>query len=251
MAGSSTVLPIAELWAGMYDTACRHVKMIVEGGRSTYGATRVCANPAFGSPVMIGHMSRPWKDEEAITSNGYLYKCQFPGDTSRSVIQIEVAIDGLTLAVQKGGTAEACIGALGGLTTDQIRWMYSSYNLQELSDSGWSSTSRASSDDNDDTHLWSELSTSASCPETEIISGADILSGTYSSFVELVFPDAASGETFDLTRPSGYTNSAVDDDLIGFLLKNDAGISFLVTLIITETLKQSTQLPSKILKEHS
>jgi phosphate transport system substrate-binding protein len=226
IAGSSTVLPIAELWAGIFDAACS-VKISVEGGGSTFGATRVCANPAFGSPVMIGDMSRPWKDEEAVTSDGYLYKCVAPGDTSRSAIQIEVAIDGLTFAVQKGGTADACIGAIGGLTTDQIRWMYSSYNAQKLSDSGWSSAALVSSDANDDTHLWSELSTSASCPETEInISGADSLSGSYSSFVELVFTDAANGETFDLARPSGYTNSAVDEDLVDFLLANDDGISY-------------------------
>lgn len=62
-------------------------------------------------------MSRDWKSSEATTSDGYTYNCI---DSSRSAIQIEVAIDGLSVAVKKGGLAQRCIDKLGGLTIDQL-----------------------------------------------------------------------------------------------------------------------------------
>lgn len=59
IAGSSTVRPVADIWAGMYEVGC-DVVIEVFGGGSGAGAARVCANSGagLGGPVEIGDMSR-------------------------------------------------------------------------------------------------------------------------------------------------------------------------------------------------
>jgi len=99
IAGSSTVYPVARLWSSIYQIGCPGNVVAVEGGGSSVGAGRVCGNPEHGDPIDIGDMSRHWKDSEAtVSSNGFLYQCLEPGDATRSAIQIDVAIDGLTVA---------------------------------------------------------------------------------------------------------------------------------------------------------
>jgi ABC-type phosphate transport system substrate-binding protein len=177
IAGSSTVLPIAMLWAEGYSAICTGTEITVESGGSSAGAARVCADETSGTPVEIGDMSRPWKDTEATAAGDGVYNCVV-GDTSRSAIQIDVAIDGLSVATQTGGAGNLCIESLGGLTTDQLRWIFSSYGEVALIASGWDVSALANSDGDDTTHLWSELS--ADCPAVEImISGPDSESGTY------------------------------------------------------------------------
>ncbi|MEC7483347.1 MAG: substrate-binding domain-containing protein, partial [Candidatus Thermoplasmatota archaeon] len=91
IAGSSTVLPLAEIWAEYYQENCEGVTITVESGGSGGGAGRVCANSAKGTPVDIGDMSRDWKDTEATRGDdGYTMDC-LSGDTSRSARQIQVA----------------------------------------------------------------------------------------------------------------------------------------------------------------
>ena len=72
----------------------------------------------------------------------------------------------------------ACMVILGGLTLDQLRWIFSNYTEAELIATGWDPSSLANSDGNDATHLWSELSDSCAGAEIKIV-GADSESGTY------------------------------------------------------------------------
>ncbi|CAB9522085.1 phosphate binding protein [Seminavis robusta] len=226
IAGSSTVFPVAQIWSEIYRIGCPQVSFVVDGGGSSVGAGRVCGNPEHGTPVDIGDMSRQWKDKEAEVVNGHLYNCKEPGGTSRSVIQVDVAIDGLTVAVKEGGTAWKCIQTLGALTVDQLRWIYSDYNDAQLEETGWDPSSLKNSDRNSQTHLWSELD--ERCPRVEIrIAGADDLSGTYEYFLETVLVDHDNGETFDLNRPGfGYENSAVDEDLVAYVQQFAESISY-------------------------
>jgi len=96
----------------------------------------VCANLEKGSPVDIGDMSRGWKEEEAKESLGFLYDC-LKGDTERSAMQVPVALDGVTVTTGLGGPAGECVGILGGLTVDQLRWMFSDYTESQLEATGW------------------------------------------------------------------------------------------------------------------
>jgi phosphate transport system substrate-binding protein len=111
------------------------------------------------------------------------------------------------------------------LTIDQLRWIFSNYTAELLESTGWDPTSLANSDDDDTTHLWSELS--ADCPEVEIkIAGHDSGSGTYDYIAETIFADMDNGESFDLKRPDGYFNSAADPDIIDFLIANEDAIGY-------------------------
>mmetsp|Transcript_30420 Transcript_30420/g.73926 ORF Transcript_30420/g.73926 Transcript_30420/m.73926 type:complete len:472 (+) Transcript_30420:638-2053(+) len=224
IAGSSTVRPVADLWASIYSSFCA-VGIIVEGGGSSNGAGRVCGEVSRGTPVEIGDMSREWKDNEATEVNGYRYDC-LVGDTSRSAIQIDVAIDGLTVATSSSGHARECIEIMGGLTTDQLRWIYSSYNDEQLESTGWNPTSVPNSDRNSQTHKWNELN--SQCRNVEIrIAGPDEESGTYEYFLETVLTDHDNGETFDVFRPGfSYFNSENDDELVDYIFTNSEAISY-------------------------
>lgn len=215
IAGSSTVWPVAVVWAAVYSSFC-DVEITVEGGGSSAGAGRVCGNEDHGSPVLMGSMSREWNKDEAQEQNGFLYECLL-GDTTRSAIQVDVAIDGLTVAVAGLGVAQECIEILGGLTTDQLRWIYSNYNDQLLEETGWDPKSVPNSDRNSQTHKWNELH--KDCNNIEIrIAGADDLSGTYEYFLEAILVDHDNGETFDVFRPGfSYFNDKDDDILVDYI----------------------------------
>lgn len=119
-------------------------------------------------------MTRNFRDSEASTTNGYGYDCV---GSDRNVIQIETATQGLTVAVKKGALAEKCIEKLGGLTIDQLRWMFSNFVEADLRDNGWSDDAVLNSDGNPNTKYWSELMDDPACPETQIkIVGPDSLS---------------------------------------------------------------------------
>ena len=91
IAGSSTVLPIAQKWAEAYGANCSGVTVSVESGGSSNGAGRVCGEEARGTPVDIGNMSRDWKDSEASRmADGYTLQC-LVGDTSRKAVQVDVS----------------------------------------------------------------------------------------------------------------------------------------------------------------
>ena len=64
-------------------------------------------------------------------------------------------------------TASHCIGLLGGLSIDQLRWIYTSSPKDTLDHSGWDTAALPFSDGNDATHLWSELD--ENCSATEIL----------------------------------------------------------------------------------
>lgn len=226
IAGSSTVFPLAELWADEYMKSCPGITITVESGGSSSGASRVCASDKNGgTPVDIGDMSRQWFEKEALVSpNGYLYQCVI-GEGSRSVIQVDVAIDGLSIAALKNGTAATCVEKIGGLTTDQLRWIYTNYGPDDLLATGWDSSSITNSDGNDETHLWSEID--ARCEAVEIIiAGPDPESGTFEYFLETILIDLDNGETFDPNRPKGYYNSTKDEDIVKYTEDNGAVVAF-------------------------
>lgn len=188
IAGSSTVYPIAVAWRDAYLELCPGLDITVEEDGSSNGAARVCdASDEGASAVDIGDMSRDWESDEGIPqANGYIYDCA-AGDTSRSAIQIDVALDGLSVTAVGAGTAASCIETLGGLTLHQLRWMFTSYSDAELEATGWDPASVPNNDGNESTHLWSELD--ASCEASEIsIAGPNEDSGTHEYFAETVSP---------------------------------------------------------------
>ena len=253
IAGSVVLQPLAKTWGAAYTAQCK-AKVTVEGGGSSDGAKRVCGDTSKGSAVDIGTLTRAWKSTEAtVSSDGFTYQCAI--GTKPKVVQIDVAIDGLTVILKKGSLPDVCIKALGGLTFPQLRWIFSSYSSSKLAATGWPTTALANSDKNDKTHLFSELS--ASCPNTEIkLAGLNSTFGTYTYFLETILTDFANGETFDLLRPSGAAfkgttseNATValvkgDSNTIGFVSYSTYGKSKTVVNAISIKNKAGFIVPS-------
>ena len=220
IAGSTTVEPIALAWGAAYRAQCG-ATVTVSGGGSSSGAQRVCGVTSAGTAVDIGAMSRAWKTTEATVSSGYKYKCII--GTSPNVSQIDVAIDGLVVILKKNSLPAKCTSALGGLTFNQLRWIFSSYSRTQLTGSGWSTATLGNSDNNEATHLFSEIS--ASCPETEIkLVGPTSVFGTHTYFLETILINNTAGETFaTTTRPAAARYFGTTSDAATITrVKNDS-----------------------------
>jgi len=224
IAGSPTVKDIAHVWTQVYNLACP-VSITLQTGGSTEGASRLCDRD-----VDISMMTRDWVDEESLEQDmNFIHRCedieqQYSGAMPASAIQLEVATDGLTFVVPKEGSAERCIRVLGGLTHDQLRWMYSSYSDRELVETGWDSTSLKNSDGSSETHLWSELD--PRCEPVEIRLSGDYLDGdAFATFAKAVFDGMDDGEHVGQDRPTGYF-AQESLELLVYLLKYKGGISY-------------------------
>ena len=224
IAGSTSVQPIAAAWGIGYNAQCGAIVIPYAGG-STSGARRVCAVPSAGTTVDIGAMSRAWRSTEAIVSPPYNYNCVI--GTMPTVVQIDVAIESLVVILKKNLLPDICIAALGGLTLNQLRWIFSTYSRTKLIATGWPASAIPYSDGNDNTHLYSELS--ASCPATEIkLVGPTSAFDTYTYFLETILTDYANGETFALaTRPTGagYFGTTTDTATVTKVTNDSTGAS--------------------------
>lgn len=220
IAGSTTVLPIAQSWAEGYEAKCPGVTVVVEGGGSSVGARRVCNRTDAGTAVDIGNMSRNWRigSEVNVTDAATgQYICN-QGTRTREVVQVDVAVDGLTVVLINGGLVAQCLRKLPGkgLSIDQLRWIYSNYTAAQLTAAGWNGAAALNnSDASDATHRWSEISNL--CPSAEIkLASPGLLSGTYDFFKEVVLPNATEG--IATNRPGApLVTSEDDEELVQFV----------------------------------
>merc|ERR1711988_995334 len=129
--------------------------MVVDDGSVLHdadAASRICATTddddddgtSSSSPVEVAIMSRDfYHDTEAVPiveeeddddDDGFTYRCVM-GDntttilmTTRTVTQIDLSVRAVALVVNATGVASDCLDALGGgLTTHQLRWVYSNF----------------------------------------------------------------------------------------------------------------------------
>jgi ABC-type phosphate transport system substrate-binding protein len=220
VAGSNIVFPLVDAWADGYRARCPGVNVSVEAGASTAGGRRVCGLLSAGTVVDIGTLSRKWNipAEVSITDEAAgRYICN-QGDKSRKIQQVEVALDGLTMALVSGGLAAQCLRKTPGLTIAQLRWMYSNYSeiQQGLDTQEKVKAVIPNSDGNTTSRNWRELH--VSCPVTNIrIAGREVTSGTAQFFQEVVFSLRASGESFETRREGGYFNSTVDETVVNYI----------------------------------
>jgi ABC-type phosphate transport system substrate-binding protein len=218
VAGSTTVEPIARAWAEGYQAKCPGTTVNVTGGGSTIGARKVCNLTSAGFPVEIGNMSREWRlGSEVNQTAPFKYVCN-QGDKTRTVTQVEVAIDGLSVVLLNGGLVAQCVrnnvtGA--GLTIDQLRWIYSNYTRAQLLASKWNASALGNADNDDATHRWSELN--AACPAVEIkLASPGLLSGTFTFFKETVLPNATEGIATNRLGAPLFTSDD-DEELVQFV----------------------------------
>ena len=233
IAGSSTVFPVASAWAQEYMKRCSGKDITIAGGGSGAGASRMCSTDS--DHVQIGDMSRGWKSSEAaVSEDGYTYDCL---DSEVSATQLQVAIDGLSVVVKRGGDADKCIAAMGGLSVAQLRWIYSDWSESDLAnhaEGGLDMSSVTPSNDNDGVREWSDLSDSSDCADSAIkLWGADSDSGTYEYFGETVFckncfagKSGYDAEGFDNSRDGGYQNSADDNVIVEGVSGDDNAVGY-------------------------
>ena len=179
---SSSVMaqPTATTWGAAYTKQWK-ANVIVDDGRSGDGAKHVCGNTTKGSAVDIATMYCAWKTTEVtVGKDGYTYTCLI--GTKPKAVQIDIAIDGITVILKKGSLADTCIKALGGLTFAQLCWISSSYTVCKRTATGWPATSLASSDKSDKTHLFSEISKSYPAAEIKLV-GSSSAFGSYTFFI--------------------------------------------------------------------
>ncbi|MBL6891901.1 MAG: substrate-binding domain-containing protein [Candidatus Poseidoniaceae archaeon] len=230
IAGSSTVYPVASAWAQAYSASNADYTVTVAGGGSGAGASKVCSTDA--DSVHIGDMSRDWKSSEAtVGADGYTFSCL---SSDITVTQLIVAIDGLSVVVKKGGAADQCISAMGGLSMAQLRWVFTDWSEEDLANhekGGLDMNSTTPSNDGDGVREWSDLDDSSACLDNEIkLWGADSDSGTYEYFGEQVFckncfADAEPvAEGFDTVR--GYQNSADDNQIVNGINSDENAIGY-------------------------
>ncbi|CAE8686989.1 unnamed protein product [Polarella glacialis] len=188
IAGTSTVLPIAEAWQHSTSVSSQYASFLLEGGGSSFGASRVCLPWTDPQRVDVGDMSRGFTSSEAVLlDDGYTYECTQSGNR---VTQLEVGVDGLAVVVAALGAAHDCLTdpSMGGLTLAQLRWMFSDWNssmLESPEHGGVQLSSVAPNDDHDGIKEWSDLS--ASCEEVPINTyGPGDQSVTQSFFGEVV-----------------------------------------------------------------
>ena len=234
IAGSSTVFPIADEWGKNYATKCGKTfasfdgpfdnvgsaQIQVGGGGSSNGARGVCA-----ATVDIGNMSRDWRTSEVSSSDSWNYQCL--GGAKPAVTRVDVATDGLTVAVKRGGVAATCLAFLTGLTRDQLRFMYSNLSVAQLKQSGWSQTALARGKSPTSTTppaLWSTLHKSCADKEFNLCGADQANSGTADFFKEKLF--RAAGETIDTGGLKPYKGFVSDVGTLDYLKSDEAAIGY-------------------------
>jgi ABC-type phosphate transport system substrate-binding protein len=142
-----------------------------------------------------------------------------------SAVQIEVGLDGIAVVFAVGSAGEKCVRLLGGLTMDQLRWIYSSYTDSELEKTGWDPACLANNDFDPNTHLWSELDERCADEEIELV-GDKRGEGTFVGFSDMTFADSKHGEVVADNRPSPYVEAYGSDALQYLLTGREGAVAF-------------------------
>lgn len=238
--GSPQVQAVAHVWSQIYNLACP-VAVSLQGKGGSVGESLLCDKDAD-----IALMARDWgEDEGTELTKSFVHRCNNDkarnNATSVTSIQIDVAKDGLTVIVAKDGAADRCLEVLGGLTKDQLRWIYSNYTEAKLKDNGWDPKCVKMSDGNPKTHLWSELD--PRCDSEEIRLAGDFLGGDeFNTFSKSFMTNFDKDEYVALDRTSGFF-AAAPLELLVYLLKQKGAISYVPFHYYVENDKLFTAVP--------
>ncbi len=113
--GSSTVKPLATVWAEEVLALDNPLDVSVAGGGSTHGATAFC-----NGLTDIGHMSRDLRDSDR-------EKCDKSG---RELVQWKIALDALSVVMQKDNANIA----IDDLSVDELRDVFAKDGASKWSD---------------------------------------------------------------------------------------------------------------------
>jgi phosphate transport system substrate-binding protein len=180
--GSSTVEPISVLVSEVAaDLSGGDLAVTVEGPGTGDGFAKFCAGEAD-----IADASRKIKDEEAATC----------ADAGIELVELEVAIDGLTVATNPDNTQVECL---------DVPALYALVGPESEGFANWS----------DAAALAAELGSTSVLPDADLlITGPGPESGTYDSFVEFAIADLAEERDKEETTRVDYTQSPNDNVIV-------------------------------------
>jgi hypothetical protein len=157
----------------------------------------------FDTLTSSNFVTRPFDDDDDDTggSNDYTLECT---ESDTNMFQIRIAYDAIAVATIKGTATQECIETLpgGGLTLDQIRWMYSSYTVEELGATGsWDATSVPLARDYGNERSWAALGGVLCFPSLIDVAGVsppdvDDMDDKDQFFRMAILKDWRKGETF-------------------------------------------------------
>ena len=192
--GSSTVEPISVLVGELADEMSGgDLAVTVEGPGTGDGFKKFCAGEAD-----ISDASRKIKDEEAQTcaGNGIEY------------IELEIGIDGLTVATSPANDAVTCLDKAA---------IYALVGPESEGFSKWS----------DAQALATELGSTVTFPDADLtITGPGPESGTYDSFVEFTIKKIAEGRGTEDTTRTDYTQSPNDNIIVEGIEGSDSSFGW-------------------------
>ena len=195
VSGSSTVEPISirvgEL-AG--ELSGGDLAVTVEGPGTGDGFQKFCSGETD-----VSDASRPINDEEA----------QACADSGIEYIELEIAIDGLTVATSPANTEVECL---------DVPALYALIGAESEGFDNWS----------DADELATELgSTSVPLPDLSlVVYGPGEESGTYDSFVEFAIADLAEERGADEATRADYTSSANDNLIVQGIESSDTSLGW-------------------------
>lgn len=180
--GSSTVEPISVLVGELADSLSGGTLAVtVEGPGTGDGFKKFCAGEAD-----VSNASRKIKDEEAASC----------AEAGIEYVEIEVAIDGLTVATSPNNDAITCL---------DYPAIYALVGPESEGFSKWS----------DAAALAAELGSTAVLPDADlVITGPGPESGTYDSFVEFTIKKIAESREKEDTTRTDYTQSPNDNVIV-------------------------------------
>ena len=194
ISGSSTVEPISVLVGELADSMSGgELAITVEGPGTGDGFKKFCAGEAD-----ISDASRAIKDEEA----------QSCADAGIEFVEIEVAIDGLTVATSVNNTAVECL---------DIPALYALIGPESEGFSNWS----------DAAALATELGSTSVFPDADlVVTGPGPESGTYDTFVEFAIGDLAEERGAEETTRNDYTQSPNDNVIVEGIEASDTSLGW-------------------------
>lgn len=192
--GSSTVEPISVLVGELADEMTGgDLAVTVEGPGTGDGFKKFCAGEAD-----ISDASRKIKDEEAQTC----------ADAGVEYVEIEIGIDGLTVATSPNNDAVTCL---------DYPALYALIGPESEGFGKWS----------DAQALATELGSTATLPDADLtITGPGPESGTYDSFVEFVIKKIAEGREKEVTTRTDYTQSPNDNIIVEGIEGSDTSLGW-------------------------
>jgi phosphate transport system substrate-binding protein len=192
--GSSTVEPISVLVSELADELSGgELAVTVEGPGTGDGFAKFCAGEAD-----ISDASRPIKDEEAADC----------ADNGIEFVELEVAIDGLTVATSPNNGDVECL---------DVPALYALVGPESEGFENWT----------DAQELANELGSTITFPDAELlVTGPGPESGTYDTFVEFAIAPFAEDRGADETTRVDYTASPNDNVIVEGIEATDTSLGW-------------------------